>query len=209
MNDRATTERPCPRRAGRIATLFLLAAAIPVAACQRAESEQGPLTGSSVGGPFSLIDQDGKRVRDTDFNGRYRLIYFGFANCPDVCPVDLQVMGAGLKQLEKRDAERARRIQPIFITVDPERDTPEVLKRYVANFHPRLIGLTGSMPEVEAAKKEFATWSEKGEAQPGGGYNVNHMRIIYLMDPAGAPVAIVPHDQGPEGVVTELDRWVR
>ena len=208
MNDRAFTDRPHARRPGRLAFLAL-AAALSLGACQRAETEKGPIAGSSVGGPFSLIDQDGKRVRDTDFAGRYRLIYFGFANCPDVCPVDLQVVGAALRQLEAKDPERAARIQPIFITVDPERDTPPLLKAYVANFHPRLIGLTGSVAEIDAAKKEFAAWSEKGEVQPGGAYNVNHQRNIYLMDPAGEPVALIPHDEGVEAAAAELDRWVR
>jgi protein SCO1/2 len=208
MNDRAPTDRPQARRPGRLAIL-VLSTALSLAACQRAGEEQGPIAGSSVGGPFSLINQDGKRVSDTDFNGRYRLIYFGFANCPDVCPVDLQVVGAALKQLEKSDPERAARVQPIFITVDPERDTPPLLKSYVANFHPRLIGLTGSVAEITAAKKEFAAWSEKGEMQPGGGYNVNHQRNIYLMGPAGEPIALIPHDEGVEAAAAELDRWVR
>jgi protein SCO1/2 len=208
MNDRATTDRPHARRPGRLAILAL-SAALSLAACQRAGEEQGPIAGSSVGGPFSLINQDGKRVSDTDFSGRYRLIYFGFANCPDVCPVDLQVVGAALKQLEKSDPERGARVQPIFITVDPERDTPPLLKSYVANFHPRLIGLTGSVAEITAAKKEFAAWSEKGEMQPGGGYNVNHQRNIYLMGPAGEPIALIPHDEGVEAAAAELDRWVR
>lgn len=208
MNDRPTTDRPNARRPGRLAIL-IMGAALPLGGCQPAGEERGPIAGSSVGGPFSLIDQDGKRVRDTDFNGRYRLIYFGFANCPDVCPVDLQVVGAALKQLEAKDPGRAARVQPIFITVDPERDTPPLLKAYVANFHPRLIGLTGSVEEIAAAKREFAAWSEKGELQPGGGYNVNHQRNIYLMDPAGEPVALIPHDEGVEAAAAELDKWVR
>jgi protein SCO1/2 len=177
-------------------------------ACQR-EQEAPPLAGSSVGGPFSLIDQNGNRVTDREFNGRYRLVYFGFANCPDVCPVDLQVAGAGLKQLEEKDVERAALVQPIFVTVDPARDTPEVLKSYVDNFHPRLIGLTGTEAEIEAAKKEFAIWSEKGEQAPGGGYNVNHSRLLLLFGPQGEPLAIVPHDQGPQAVAAELAKWVR
>jgi len=204
MNDRATA----PRRALSF-FLILLLAPLAGACANQAQPEQGGLVGSTVGGPFSLIDQDGKRVRDTDFAGRYRLIYFGFANCPDICPVDLQLAGAGLRQFEKDDADRAAKVQPIFITVDPERDTPEVLKRYVANFHPRLIGLTGSPAEVKAAKDEYAVYSEKGEVQPGGGYNVNHLRALLLFGPQGEPIAIVPHDQGPDGVARELDRWVR
>ena len=208
MNDRAPTDRPHARRPGRLAILLMLLVAPSLTGCQRAEGEQGPIAGSSVGGPFSLIDQNGKRVRDTDFNGRYRLIYFGFANCPDVCPVDLQVMSAGLKQLEDKDPERAARVQPIFITVDPKRDTPEMLKAYVSNFHPRLIGLTGSEAEIEAAKKEYGIAGLKGEARPDGGYDVDHSRYLLLFGPKGDPIVIVPHE-APGRVAAELDRWVR
>lgn len=204
MNHRAIAPRLTP---GTF-LLLLVALLLLAAGCERSRGEP-PLAGAAVGGPFSLTDQDGKRVRDTDFDGRYRLIYFGFANCPDVCPVDLQAAGAALKQFEEQDPERGARVQPIFITVDPERDTPELLKRYVDNFHPRLIGLTGTREEIEAAKKEFAIWSEKGEPGPGGGYNVNHSRLLLLFGPQGEPIAIVPHDQGPGAVVAELDRWVR
>jgi protein SCO1/2 len=172
------------------------------------QSERGSLSGSNIGGPFSLIDQDGRRVRDTDFAGRYRLVYFGFANCPDVCPVDLAVIGAGLRQFEAADSARAAKVQPIFITVDPERDTPTLLKRYVANFHPRLIGLTGSRQEIEAATSEYGVYAMKGEPQPGGGYNVDHSRIIMLFGPQGEPIAIVPHESA-ELVAAELARWVR
>lgn len=167
-----------------------------------------PLQGAAIGGPFSLVDQDGRRVTDQSFAGRYRLIYFGFANCPDVCPVDLQVLGAGLRQFERDDPQRAQRVQPIFVTVDPARDTPALLKRYVAAFHPRLVGLTGTQAEVEAAKRAFAIFGEAGERNAAGGYNVNHSRYILLMGPQGEPIAIVPHDQGPAAVAAELDRWV-
>jgi protein SCO1/2 len=176
--------------------------------CQQSEAVAPPLAGSSVGGPFSLIDQDGNRVRDTDFAGRYRLVYFGFANCPDVCPVDLAVAGEGIRQFEARDPERAARVQPIFITVDPVRDTPQVLKSFVANFHPRLIGLTGTEAEIEAAKTEYAVTALKGEVAADGSYGVDHNRFILLFGPQGEPIAIVPHDQGAEKVASELDRWV-
>src|SRR3712207_6356337 len=112
MNHRASAPRLAPG-----ALLVLLLSLLPVAC--GSEREQGALANSSVGGPFSLIDQDGRRVHDTDFNGKYRLIYFGFANCPDVCPVDLQTLGAGLRRFETQDAARAERVQAIFITVDP------------------------------------------------------------------------------------------
>ncbi len=204
MNHRATAPRLAP---GAFLILLML---LLLAACQRGASEERrSLAGSTVGGPFSLIDQDGRRVRDTDFEGRYRLIYFGFANCPDVCPVDLATVGAGLRQFEESDPDRAAKVAPIFITVDPARDTPEVLKRYVANFHPRLIGLTGSEAEIDAAKKEYGVYGEPMDpAAKGGAYNVNHSRVILLFGPAGEPLAIVPHELGPETIAAELDRWV-
>src|SRR6185369_14158786 len=104
--------------------------------------EEAPLKGARIGGPFALVDQNGRTVRDSDFAGRYRLVYFGYSYCPDVCPTDLQSIGQAMRQFEKSDPGRAAEVQPIFITVDPERDTPPVLKAYVAAFHPRLIGLT-------------------------------------------------------------------
>lgn len=181
--------------------------ALLLASCGR-DASAPPLQGAAIGGPFSLVDQDGRRVTDQSFAGRYRLIYFGFANCPDVCPVDLQVLGAGLRQFERDDPQRAQRVQPIFVTVDPARDTPALLKRYVAAFHPRLTGLTGTQAEVDAAKRAFAIFAEAEERGAAGGYNVNHSRYILLMGPQGEPIAIVPHDQGPAGVAAELDRWV-
>src|SRR3546814_14600357 len=109
---------------------------------------------SDLGG-FTLTNQDGERVADTDFAGRYRLVYFGFTYCPDVCPVDLQIIGQALRQLEQNHPEVAARVQPSFISVDPERDTPPVLKEYVAAFHPRLVGLTGTPEEIADAPKRY------------------------------------------------------
>ena len=115
-----------------------------------------PLKGATMGGPFTLTDQNGRRVSDRDFAGKYRLVYFGYTFCPDVCPVDLQVIGAGLRRFEASDPARAARVQPIFITVDPARDTPAVLRQYVAAFHPRLIGLTGSAEEIAARRARLS-----------------------------------------------------
>jgi protein SCO1/2 len=103
----------------------------------------GNLAGASLGGPFTLTNQDGQTVRDTDFAGRWRLIYFGYGFCPDVCPTDLALVGRGLQAFEAQEAGRAANVAPIFITIDPERDTPAVLKPFVAAFHPRLVGRHG------------------------------------------------------------------
>src|SRR3954465_14430480 len=127
--------------------LFALLLALILAGCSSA-SAPPPLEGVHMGGPFTLTDQNGHRVSDRDFAGKYRLIYFGYTFCPDVCPVDMQVIGAGLRQLEAGGPGAPPGLQPIFITVDPARDTPAVLRQFVSAFHPRLIGLTGSEAEI-------------------------------------------------------------
>ena len=184
--------------------------ALLLAACSPAGGGAGepPLEGASIGGPFTLTDQNGRRVSDTDFKGKYRLIYFGYTFCPDICPVDLQLIGRGLAAFEKSDPARAARIQPIFITTDPERDTPQVMKEYVANFHPRLIGLTGKPNEIAAVAKRYGVYYSKRESEGSSDYLVDHVRVALLFDPQGKPIVIVPHDQGLEGVVSELERWV-
>jgi len=200
------------RRARRaLAGLGLLAAIPFLAACQR-NVEQPPLAGATMGGPFTLTDQDGRRVSDTAFAGKYRLVYFGYSFCPDVCPTDLALIGAGLRQFEARDPTRAAKVQPIFISVDPARDTPPVLKRYVAAFHPRLIGLTGTPAEIARVAREYAVYYQAqppADGAPPNAYLVDHSRMITLYDPQGRPMAILPEDQGPAGIANELDRWVR
>jgi len=192
----------------RPVALLLMALTFAVAGCS-SPSAPPPLQGATMGGPFTLTDQNGRRVSDTAFAGKYRLVYFGYTSCPDVCPVDMQVIGAGLRQFEAEDSERAARVQPIFITVDPARDTPAVLRQFVAHFHPRMIGLTGSEAEIAEAARKYRIFYERGEPGAGGGYMVNHTRMAVLYGPQGEPVAMIPHDQGPQGVASELRRWVR
>jgi protein SCO1/2 len=187
---------------------FALLVALVLAACS-APSAPPPLEGATMGGAFTLTDQNGRRVSDRDFAGKYRLVYFGYTFCPDVCPVDMQVIGAGLRRFEAEDADRAARVQPIFISVDPARDTPPVLRQFVAAFHPRMIGLTGSEAEIAQVARAFRVYYERGAPGAGGGYMVNHTRMAVLYGPEGQPVAMIPHDRGPEGVAAELGRWVR
>lgn len=194
--------------APRLSSLLALLAALLLGACG-AGSGEPPLKGASMGGPFTLTDHRGQRVSDRDFAGRYRLVYFGFTYCPDVCPIDLQTIGAGLRAFERDAPGRAARVVPIFVTVDPARDTPDVLARYVAAFHPRLVGLTGSEREIADVARRFAVYFRRGEPGPDGAYLVDHLRVAVLYGPEGEPIAIVPHDQGPAGVAGELDRWVR
>jgi protein SCO1/2 len=193
----------------RPAACLALFLALLLGACVREPAAPPPLQGATMGGPFTLTDQHGRRVSDTDFAGKYRLVYFGFTFCPDVCPVDMAMIGAGLRRFEAQDAARAARLQPIFITVDPARDTPAVLGRFVAAFHPRFIGLTGSPDEIAQVARRYRIFYERGPPNPGGGYNVDHSRMAVLYGPEGQPIAIIPNDQGAEGVAAELERWMR
>ena len=110
--------------------LSALAGCNPPSNSTGASGQEPPLAGAKIGGEFTLTNQDGEKASDTDFSGQYRIVYFGYSYCPDVCPIDLAKLMLGLKQAEKDDADRAAKIQPLFITIDPERDTPEVLKQY-------------------------------------------------------------------------------
>jgi protein SCO1/2 len=190
-----------------------LAAALLVPGCgapQGSASSDPPLAGARIGGPFTLTDQDGKTVRDTDFAGKYRLVYFGYTFCPDVCPTDMQHVGQGLRLLEKSDPALAARVVPIFITVDPARDTPAVLKQFVSAFHPRMVGLTGSQAAIDAAAKEFAIVHEAQPRSPGAtGYLVDHSRATYLMSPDGKPLALVRSDTSGEAVAEDLRKWAK
>jgi protein SCO1/2 len=179
---------------------------LALGACGGAAAEP-PLEGARIGGPFTLTDQNGRRVSDGDFAGRYRIVYFGFSHCPDICPTDLASIGAALDRLEKKNPALAAKVQPIFITVDPERDTPAALKPYVAAFHPRLVGLTGTPREIAATAKSFAIYYEKAPA--GDSYTMNHSRLAILFGPKGEPIALLPHERGADAIAAELERWVR
>jgi protein SCO1/2 len=188
--------------------LCLLVLALAAAGCSGAGREP-PLKGANIGGPFTLIDQNGRTVRDSDFAGRYRLIYFGYSYCPDVCPTDLQAIGQAMRAFEKESPGKAAKVQPIFITVDPERDTPAVLKSYVAAFHPRLIGLTGTAEQIEEVRSEFAIFASVQPTGKSGEYLVNHSRMAFLFGPDDQPITLVPQDQGPKAIVETLEEWVR
>jgi len=192
----------------RIAIWSVPIAAVFLTACGSAVQTEPPLAGAAIGGPYTLTDQNGRTVRDSDFKGKWQIVYFGYSFCPDVCPTDLQHIGQALRLLEKKDAPLAAKVTPIFITVDPERDTPAVLKQYVANFHPRMLGLTGGAGAIAKVAKEYAIYYQKGPIKDGT-YAVNHSRQSYLMDPDGKPVALLPSEQSGEAVASEIEKWAK
>lgn len=200
---------------------FPLAALLLLAACNQAPEQpplsSAPLAGAAIGGDFSLTDQDGKKRSYAEFDGKYRIVYFGYTNCPDICTPDMQNLMLGLKAFEKSAPELAAKIQPIFITVDPKRDTPAVLKQFVSAFHPRAIGLTGTEAEIADAAKKFAVYFSRTEGSAPDAYLMSHSQTPYLMGSDGKPLAILPADQpktdanegAPDLVVADLAKWVR
>ena len=193
--------------------MFLgIAAAALLAGCGGADTssnEAPPLAGARIGGPFALTDQHGKTVRDTDFAGRYRIVYFGYTYCPDICPTDMLKIGQAMRLLDKQTPRVSAKLVPIFITVDPARDTPEVLGKYVAAFHPRMIGLTGSPEAIGKVEQQYAVYAEKEPTAPGGGYLVGHTQIAYLMGPDGQPITSLPLEKDAAAIAEQLRHWVQ
>ncbi|OHC75405.1 MAG: hypothetical protein A3G18_05750 [Rhodospirillales bacterium RIFCSPLOWO2_12_FULL_58_28] len=165
--------------------------------------------GPSFGGPFSLIDHSGKAVTDKDFSGSFMLVFFGYTSCPDVCPTELKVISDAMDIL----GEAGKKVQPLFITVDPERDTPEVLAGYVGAFHPRLIGLTGSAKQIEAAAGVFKAGYVKLEdpsptKEKSSEYFMGHSSSTYLIGPDGKALFTFPRGLGPEELAKEVGKFI-
>jgi len=158
-----------------------------------------------IGGPFDLVGKDGNTVTDKDFRGRYMLVFFGFTHCPDICPAELQVMSAALDDL----GADAKRVVPVFITVDPERDTPDVVSAYVKNFGPNFVGLTGSPEQIAKVAKEYrATYQKFQDESTGDNYSVDHSALVYLMGPDGEFVTHIPYGTPPDKMAETLRRYL-
>jgi protein SCO1/2 len=154
---------------------------------------------ASVGGPFRLIDQHGRTVTDQDLKGRPFLVFFGFTHCPDICPSALFEISEIMRTLG-RDAER---VGALFVTVDPERDTPSVLKDYLSSFDPHVTGLTGDPAEVAAVAKAYRVYFKKVPLDQGG-YTMDHTAIVYLMDKQGRFVSPFNLKRGTEAAAADL-----
>lgn len=158
-----------------------------------------------IGGPFELINAQGETVTDADVITQPSILYFGYTFCPDVCPLDSARNALATEILEAE----GEIVQPVFISVDPARDTPEVVGEFASIFHPRMVGLTGTQDVIDATAKKFVVYHEKGEPSEGGGYLVNHTNQTVLFDPEGEPVALLPTDMGGPAVAEELAKWVK
>jgi len=157
----------------------------------------------SIGGPFTLESGAGKIVTAADFRGKYMLVYFGYTFCPDICSTALSAMTTALGSLGPKTAD----LTPVFITIDPERDTPQVLRRYTAALSPNLIGLTGTPDEIAKVAREYRVYYSKHATGPGpDDYSMDHSSIIYLMGPDGRFIAPIPAGQSPAEMAADIRR---
>ena len=192
-----------------IITGFLIGALAGAAALLLHNMPQGQgvaTTGKAlVGGPFTLVDTKGKTVTDQDFRGRYMLVFFGFTHCPDICPAELQVMDAAMEAL----GDDAKKVAPIFISVDPERDTPEVVADYVKNFGDKIVGLTGSPEQVAAAAKAYrASYAKFKDDKFGSDYSIDHSTLVYFMGPDGEYITHFPFGTSADKMSEGMRRYL-
>jgi protein SCO1/2 len=160
---------------------------------------------SGFGGPFKLIDQDGRLVTDADFRGKWVLLYFGYTHCPDACPTALNTIAEALDQL----GGAREKIQPLFITLDPERDTPVVLRDYTTAFQAGILGMTGSPEQIRAVAKTYRIAYEKHVVAEDQDYAVDHTSILFLLDPLGRPVSLFSHETPPDQLSRRMGEIIK
>ena len=200
-----------PPRPSRFAVIAIVLAAVLVVAAGALlalavrETPRGGAGGtalaSAIGGPFRLIDQNGKPVSDADLKGKWQLVFFGYTHCPDTCPTALNEIALALDQLGVKRGE----IEIVFITVDPERDTPGALKAYVTSFDAPILALTGTPEQVAQAAKGYRVYYAK-HPEAGGEYSMDHSSVIYVMDPQGRFTASFTHESTPEQIAERLKK---
>jgi protein SCO1/2 len=167
----------------------------------RPGAEVTSIGAAAIGGPFRLVDGGGKTVTDKDYRGKWLLVYFGYTHCPDVCPTTLAAVSAALDKLPANDRSK---VKALFITVDPARDTPQVMGDYVAGFGNDLVGLSGSQEEVDKAMKAYRVYAKK-HPEKDGDYSMDHSSIVYLMDPSGRYASNFSFDTPPDSMAKKLE----
>lgn len=189
--------------------LALIAFAFAYNMLESHQVPQGNLTNSAIGHEYDLVDETGQAVTQASYDGKWRLMYFGYTWCPDICPTDTATMAQALQMLREHHPKAAARLQPLFLTIDPERDTPEVLAEYTENFDPELIGLTGSPEQVEATLKTFRIYATKLPGDSADDWHYDHQAMFYLMDPKGRPVQfLVGQTASAEDLLAMLERFL-
>lgn len=188
--------------------LLMPAGQVPPAAVSPALAQAPEAANETNRAPFALVDHAGRKVTDRDYLGRYLLIFFGYTNCPDICPTDLAVMSWAVDEL----GEDGEQVQPIFITLDPARDTLEVLSDFVGHFHPRLVGLTGAREDIAAVATRYgvrsAPYRPDGDTESDGGYFLDHTGAIYLLGPDGAGLTYFLHGVGADEIAAVIRRFM-
>lgn len=188
--------------------LILLAAVLSVGALSigAAALMSWDSGGVVIGGPFSLRNGDGKIVTDEDFRGKFMLVYFGYTFCPDVCPTTLTHVADAMDRL----GDEASKINPIFITIDPRRDTPAMMKQYTSAFSPRLIGLTGTPVQIAAVAKEYHVYYAEHRTGSGSDdYSMDHSSVLYLMGPDGTLVTLFRSEDTGEKLAASISKFMR
>ncbi len=190
-----------------LAVLALAAATLGAARWLTPAPEQAQAPAEvQIGGPFTLVDQNGRAVTDEEFRGRLMLVYFGYTYCPDVCPLGLTAIATAMDELPAEDRDQ---VVPVFITVDPGRDTPSVMKDYVGQFSPQLVGLTGSQEQIDAAVRAYRVYASRSSADTGDGdYLVDHSTFTYLMDRDGRYLAHFGHATPPEEIAQRIEQAI-
>jgi protein SCO1/2 len=183
--------------------LVLAAGTILTIALRAPPSAAGDtILSSAIGGPFRLTDQNGKPFTDADLKGKWHLVFFGYTHCPDVCPTTLNELSLAI---DKLDRGQRKDIGVVFISVDPERDTPKVLKSYVESFDAPITGLTGSAAEVKRAARDYHVYYARHE-RADGGYDMDHSAVIYVMDPRGRFTGTITPDTTAPQIKTRLEK---
>lgn len=193
-----------PSRPKLIAAAIMIIAACAIAALALTQwPSRGPIGSGTalIGGPFTMLNQKGETVTEKNFEGKYTIYFFGYTFCPDVCPTELQVLTAALKEL----GPDATKITPVFVSIDPERDTPKIIGEYVANFDSRFVGLTGTPEQLAVMARAFHVYYKK-EADPKNAqnYNMDHPSILYLMGPDGKFAKHFPYTTDAKALALEL-----
>jgi protein SCO1/2 len=194
------SDRRTPAFSIRIAAAALAVGVLALAALWLAFAQQTSSPRSLIGGPFALEEATGKMITDQSLRGRPFLVYFGYTHCPDTCPTEL----ARISDVLAKMGDHA--VPALFITVDPERDTPKVMQDYVSSFDPHIIGLSGSPQAIGSVEKAYRVFARKGEIRSDGSYSMDHSSIVYLMDSSGAFVQALNLERLPDETAKELER---